>query len=656
MSSTRWYRALLRLLPVDFRSDYGDEMERTFRDERRDAPGRLAAILVWTGAIRSILAIGPREHAAQFAQDVRYGVRGMRQNAGFAAVAIITLALGIGANTAVFSIVDTVLLQPLPYHAPDRLVAVWNRWDGSATASLSNPEYLDYAEQSRLLEIAAMAPAGVNVGGAGGDPERVASARVTANVFDVIGTAVQQGRAFRVEEESASSTPVAILADGYWRRRFRADPAIVGSTIPINGVATEIVGVAAPGGIMPFEITGAGGADVLLPLTFDRTAPRGRRGGHYLMAVARLREGATIAAASAEMGNILGRLSREYPDQHDQGNFAIVVRPLREDLLGDSRSVVMILFASVTLVLLVACGNVANLMLARGETRRREMAVRTALGADRLRIIRQLLTESCMLSIAGAVAGIGVAWVLQQVIVALGSSALPRLEDLQIRPSVLAFTAIVAVAVGLLFGAAPAMQMARRSGVDLKSGDRGASDRSRVRQALVVCQTAGAIVLLVAAGLLVKSFVRLTHVPSGLQIERVLTARLSLPDSRYPDRPAITAFFSQLLTRVRALPGVRSAGAASGLPLSVNSGDWSFDIDGRARVNGRRPGAADWFVVTPGYFESLGIPLRRGRLPAASDSSTCSGRGLHQRRNRARGVSQCRPDWPAHPNGAGNGE
>ena len=321
------------------------------------------------------------------------------------------------------------------------------------------------------------------------------------------------------------------------------------------------------------------------------------------------------------MASIIGRLSREYPDQHNQGNFAIVVRPLRDDLLGDSRSVVMILFASVTLVLLVACGNVANLMLARGETRRREMAVRTALGADRLRIIRQLLTESCMLSIAGAIVGLGVAWVLQHVIVAVGSSALPRLEDLQIRPSVLAFTAVVAVAVGVLFGAAPALQMARRSGVDLKSGDRAASDRSRVRQLLVVCQTAGAIVLLVAAGLLVKSFVRLSHVPSGLQIDRVLTARLSLPDSRYPDRPAITAFFSQLLTRVRALPGVRSAGAASGLPLSVNSGDWSFDIDGRARVNGRRPGAADWFVVTPGYFESLGIPLRRGRLPAASDSS-----------------------------------
>jgi putative ABC transport system permease protein len=625
MSDTRWYRALLRLLPLDFRSEYGAEMERTFHDQQREASGRLDAMRVWTGAVGSILADGPREHAVQLLQDIRYGLRGMRRNAGFAAVAVITLALGIGANTAVFGIVDAVLLRPLPYHDPDRVVAVWNRWDGSAAAALSNPEYLDYAEQSRLLKIAAVSAAGVNVGGAGGDPERVAAAHITSKVFDVIGVPVQHGRAFRIEEEADGAAPVAILSDRYWRRRFHADPSIVGSTIPVDGVATEIVGVAAAGGVLPFEIAGADNADVLLPQTLNRTAPRNRRSGHYLMAFARVQDGASIDAASAEMAGIIGRLSREYPDQHNQGNFAIVVRPLREDLLGDSRPVVLILFASVILVLLVACGNVANLMLARGEARRREMAVRTALGADRLRLIRQLLTESCMLSIAGAVAGLGVAWLLQQVIVAVGSSALPRLQDLQIRPSVLAFTAVVAVGVGVLFGLAPALQMARRSGVDLKAGDRGASDRSRVRQFLIVGQTATAIVLLVAAGLLVKSFVRLSHVPSGLQVDRVLSARLSLPESRYPDRPAITAFFSQLLTRVRALPGVRSAGAASGLPLSVNSGDWSFDIEGRGRVNGRRPGAADWFAVTPGYFESLGVPLRRGRLPTDSDTSAAPG-------------------------------
>ena len=275
--------------------------------------------------------------------------------------------------------------------------------------------------------------------------------------------------------------------------------------------------------------------DVLLPLTLDRAAPRNRRGGHYLYAFARLKTGTSVAAASAEMDGIIARLSREYPDQHDQGNFGIVVRSLREDRLGASRPVLFILLGAVSLVLLIACANVANLLLARGETRRREMAVRTALGANRFRIVRQLLTESCVLSFAGAAAGLAVAWFAQRVIVSMGASALPRLADARMSPGVLTFTALLAMGTGVLFGLMPAFHVSRpRSGADLKTGDRGASDRSRLRQALVICQTAIAVVLLVAAGLLVKSFVRLTHVPSGLDSQRVLTTRVSLPRHGIP--------------------------------------------------------------------------------------------------------------------------
>ncbi len=629
MTSERWFRRLLRLLPLDFRADYGDEMTRVFEAERRAAVGRGGLLRVWFANLAALAAIGPREHLAQLGQDISYTLRSMRGNAGFVAAAVLTLALGIGANTAVFSIVDAVLLRPLPYAEPETLVAVWNRWTGSPAAALSNPEYLDYAEQSQSMTIAAGAAANVNVGATGGDPERVPAAFVTSNAYEVLGVAPRLGRSFRAEEEVEGAPRVAILSDGFWRRRFAADSGIIGRMISVDGRPTQVVGVLRAGVVLPFEIGGAAAVDVVLPLTLDRAAARNRRGGHYLFGFARLRTGAgssrpaeAIASASAEMDGLIARLAREYPDQHDQGDFGIVVRSLSEDRLGDARPVLWILLGAVSLVLLIACANVANLMLARGASRRREMEVRTALGANRFRIIRQLLTESCVLSSAGAAAGLVVAWFSQSAIAAIGASALPRLADVRMSPAVLAFTALLAWGTGVVFGLVPALHVSRtRAGADLKTGSRGATDRSRLRQVLVIGQTAIAVVLLVAAGLLVKSFVRLTSVPSGIETDRVLTTRIALPDTRYPDRAAITAFFGELLARVRALPGVRAAGAASGLPLAVFSGDWGFDIEGRSRVNGRRPGAADWFVVTPGYFESLGVPLRRGRLPADSDTS-----------------------------------
>jgi putative ABC transport system permease protein len=623
MSGERWFQRLLRLLPFDFRADYGDEMRQVFREQRRDAAGPLGEARVWMRTAGEILSIGPREHLAQLRQDVTYAFRGMRRQPGFVTVVILTLALGIGANTAIFGVLQAVLLEPLPYGDPARLVSVWNRWEGRPAVGLSDPEYLDYAERSRTLSIAAAAPAEVNVSGGNGEPERVGAAQVTVNMLDVLGVSPAIGRPFRPDDERAGQDRVVLLSHAFWHRRFAGDRSIAGKTIGINGEAYEVAGVLPEGFMWPTEFTSTGPVHLALPLRLDRSAARNSRGGHYLHGIARLAGGQTLDTARAEMGSVIASLIREYPDQHVQGNFGVAINPLRQDLLGEARPVVLFLAAAVGLVLLIACANVANLLLARGEARRRELAVRTALGASRWRIARQLLTESCVLSLAGAAAGLLVAFWLQRLVTAVDPSTLPRLDHLRLSVPALVFAAALGCITGLLFGLAPAFQISKAGTAgSLKDGARGGTEgaRATARRALVVCQVSIAVVLVVAGGLLTKSFARVVATPAGIDPGGVLTLRVSAPQSRYPGRAEVTAFFDRVLERVRALPGVGQAGAASGLPLSVASGDWSFDIEGRPRINGRRPGAADWYVVTPGYFETLGIEVVRGRLPSASDT------------------------------------
>jgi putative ABC transport system permease protein len=616
------------MLPSDVRSDYGGSMEQVFREERREAKARGARglALAWLHAVTDILAIGPREHLAQIAQDVTYAVRGMRRQTGFVAVAILTLALGIGANTAIFSVVHAVVLVPLPYADPGTLVAVSNHWPGNTRGGLSDPEYLDYAERSRGMHVAAMSDVAMNLVGGSGDPERVNGAVVTANTFDVLGVQPVLGRAFADGEDREGGTAVVLLSEALWRRRFGADPSIVGRTVGVDGVPCTVIGVLGRDVQLPIEF-GAPRVDLVRPIRLDPAAARVKRGGHYLDGVARLLPGVTPRAAAAEMDGINAALMREYPDQYKQGGFGIDIVPLRQALLGDATPVLFVLGGAVGLVLLLACANVANLLLARGESRGRELAVRTALGASRFRIVRQLLTESVLLSLAGAAAGVAVASWCQRGILAVAPAALPRLSGLSLDRPVLLFAIALGVTTGVLFGLVPAARVSRVAvTASLKDGGRGTTDagRRRVRHALVVCQVTIAVVLLVAGGLLLKSFIRLMAQPAGIDTSRVLTLRISLPAARYPGRPEVAGFFSRLLDRVSALPGVQSAGAATGLPLAVASGDWSFDVEGRPRVNNRHSGAADWYVVTPGYFESLGVRVVRGRLPLTADDESAA--------------------------------
>jgi putative ABC transport system permease protein len=624
MTGRALFRALLRLLPFDFRSDYGSELQRTFAEQHRDAAGPRDRARVWADNVGAILAVGPREHLVQLRQDIRYALRGMRRNPGFVLVALLTLALGTGANTAIFSIVHAVLLAPLPYPDADRLVSVMNRWEGQARGGLSDPEFLDYSELSTALDLAAMSPGTTPVSGGGGEPERVDSAIITHNLFEVLGRGPALGRGF-LAGDSRSGERVVIIADSMWRERYSGSSDVLGRTLLVSGNAHTIVGVLPQHFRLPTDVSTGRVARVLLPLRLDPGAPRVRRGGHYLTGVGRLKPGVNQSAASAEMDTIIARLIKAYPDEHVTPGFGIVVSNLREELLGDSRRVLWMLGGAVALVLLLACANVANLMMARGEARRRELSVRSALGASRFRMARQLVTEALVLGVLATGLGLLLAHWLMQAVQTVGPAVLPRLADARLSVPVISFAAALALASTVLFGVLPAWQLSRADAGDaLKDAARGGSAgaRATVRRALVICQVTMAIVLLVGAGLLLKSYARVLEVPSGFDPDGVLTARVTAPTGRYPDLPAVSGFFTRVLDAARSLPGVEAAGASTGLPLAVASGDWGFDIEGRARVNGRRPGRADWYAVTPGYFEALRIPLRAGRLPLDSDTGT----------------------------------
>ncbi|HEX8456335.1 MAG TPA: ABC transporter permease [Pyrinomonadaceae bacterium] len=547
--------------------------------------------------------------AETFLQDLRYGVRMLAKHRAFTFVAVLTLALGIGANTAIFSVVNAVLLRPLPYRDPDKIVYLWERLPQGGEGSVSVPNLRDWQTQNDVFEQIAAYEQG-NFSLMGSElPERSAGASVTANFFDVLGVQPQRGRTFAPGEDAAGKHRVIVLSDQLWQRNFGADPAVVNRDVLIGGENYTVVGIMPPGFQFPSRTT-----ELWVPLVFSDSQATSR-GNHAFSAVGRMKEGVTLEQAQEQMNLIARRLEQQYPDQ--QINRGIIVGRVQEEIVKSVRPALFVLLGAVGFVLLIACTNVANLLLARATARRREIAIRAALGAGRARLVRQFLTESVLLAVVGGLLGLLVAkWSIQGLLT-LTTGVLPRAGEVGLDMRVLGFTLLLSLLSGIIFGLAPALQTSRADVQDaLKDGGTsGSSPRANwLRGLLAVAQVASAIVLLVGAGLLVKSFVRLQQVESGIRPENVLTMRLTLPAAKYQTTEATTAFYTQLLERVAALPGVEATGAINLLPVQRSGTNGDVQIVGDPPDPTGRAPLVEFRAATPDYFRALGIPLVAGRF------------------------------------------
>jgi putative ABC transport system permease protein len=547
-------------------------------------------------------------------QDIRYAVRRLIKNPVFTGVALLTLALGIGANTAIFSVVHAVLLKPLPYTDPDNIVSIFHLSDGQP-ATMSGPNFYDVRNLSKTLADAAAYTRARQILTGRGEPVRLDAAQVSASLFDVLGVKPLLGRTFRPEDNQPGNTRVAILSYNLWQQRFGGTPKIIGTTMTLDGVSHEIVGVMAEGFSFPTARA------LWTPLAYTEDLTTKQRGAWYLQAIGRVRPGATPEQSNAEVATIGRQLAQKYPDSNE--GLAMGTLRLHELMVGDIRRAFWLLLGAVGFVLLIACVNVANLLLARAASRENEMAVRAALGAARGRIVRQLLTESLILGVVGGALGLLVAVWGIEALVAMEPAGIPRLADVGVDPLVIGFTVGVSLLTGLLFGVVPAVQSAR-AGISstLKEGGRGnlsARGSARMRSALVVSEVALAVTLLAGAGLLIRSFGKLTAVDPGFTVVPALAFDLSLPDSRYEEEARQIAFFDQLIPRLNAIPGVESAAAVVSLPLSGTSFVLSFEIAGRPPVPPAQQPAMQVRIATPEYLQTIGIPLKRGRMFTADD-------------------------------------
>jgi putative ABC transport system permease protein len=550
-----------------------------------------------------------------FWQDVRFALRTLASHPGLTAVALLTLALGIGANTAMFSVVDGVLLKPLPLPQPDEVQVVWAKIEskGYPRFTVSPPDFVDWKAQAKSFEaLAAVDADRLNLTGEG-EPEVLAVGKVSADFFRVIALPFPLGRGFSPAEDVPGKGQVAVLSHALWQRRFGSDPRIVGKAVRLDGVSHTVVGVAPAGFDLPND------RDLWVPLALENDPSQ--RGAHYLVVFGRLKDGVTTAQATAEMAGIAGRLEKQFPDTNT-GVSAYAV-PLQENTVQNIRQALLVLLAAVAAVLLIACLNVANLLLARLTARSRELALRTALGAGRSRLMRQLLTESLVLALGGGVLGAALAVWGTRLLVAMNADNIPRAETIGIDGRVLAFTLALSLGTGLLFGLFPALQRPERDlHASLKEGGRGLSGSGGAklaRQGLVLAEIALALVLLVGAGLLLRSFATLHGVDPGFRSGGVLTLEVAPPQFKYPDEAQQAAFYERLLARLAALPGVEHAASALPLPLDGNGFMLTYQIEGRpAAAPGQEPVAAIR-VVSPDFFQALGVPVVRGRAFTAED-------------------------------------
>ena len=559
---------------------------------------------------------------ADIYHDLRYGFRMLRKQPGFAAIAIFALALGIGANTAIFSVVNSVLLRPLPYADPARLMAVWETNAHLGPAMRNRNEvalgnFRDWRARSRVFDqFGALFHANVNLTGIA-EPERIQSVVVTTNLFQLLGVQPMLGRSFSPDEEKPDSPRVVILSHSLWQQRFGSDQNLLGKILTLNGNPVTVIGIMPPAFELQFPSSMR--VDMWLPMRFE--ANDFDRKTHYLYVLARLKQGVLREQAQAEMNVIAGQLQQQHPDTNAEKGINVV--PLHKQIVGDIQSYLYVLFAAVGFVLLIACANVANLLLARVAARRREVAVRIALGASRRRIICQLLTESLMLSALGGLLGLLLAYWGIDLLVALTPPDVPRLREIGLHAPVFGWTLAISILTGVLFGLAPALQASKPDVNDAlkESGGRnpGGLQGSRVRNLLVVSEVALAVLLLVGAGLMIKSFARLRQVDPGFEPKNLLTMNISLPRQKYREPQQANIFFEQLLQRVKAVAGVESVGGIDPLPLSDSNVTTGFVVEGAPFLElANRPEVGER-AVTPDYFQTMRIPVLKGRAFTGQD-------------------------------------
>ncbi len=570
------------------------------------------------------------------ARDFAYAVRMLAKSPGFTLAAILSLAIGIGANTSIFSIVNALLLRPLPYRDADRLVILWNRSPGLNITQdwFSTAQYFDIKTGHHGLEQVAIAIGGNYNLTSKGEPERVGTIRVSSNLLPMLGQAAALGRVFSPDEDSAGKPATAVLSYGMWLRHFGADPKMIGKSVTLNGVPYEVVGIMPRAFSLPREVLptldGAEQADILLPLPMPVDAAQNRDHEDYNI-MGKLRPGISVAQAQAEMDTITARLRHDYPQTYPpNGGLTFGIVPLLEQVVGDARPTLFVLLGAVGFVLVIACANVANLLLARAVARQKEIAIRTALGASRFRIVRQVLTESVLLSLSGGACGVVLAfWSLHWIHV-FGPKSVPRINDIGIDRVALVFTFVLSVISGAVFGLVPALRVSRFDlHATLKDTNRGTAGASAVwgrghnmRRMLVISELALCVMLLIGAGLLIRSFIYLEKVSPGLNPDKVLTLELTMSGPKYADPKVVVATYHQLWSRLESLPGVTASGAVTSLPLSQMFAWGPITVEGRIPPPGENFINADQRVVGGHYFEAMEIPLRSGRFFNEHDTPT----------------------------------
>jgi putative ABC transport system permease protein len=598
-----------------FRQEWKAELE--YREEmlarwdRLDWRNKFELLWRSLGAFWDALWLQRQRWEDDMMQDLRFGFRMLVKNPGFTTIAILALALGIGANTAIFSVVNAILLRALAFKDPDRLVTVTHLYPKlNLIAPVSVPGFLNYRDRGNVFESATIST-GVNFNlTERGEPERIQARRVTASFFPTLGVEAALGRIFLPEEDQPGKNQVVVLSYGLWQRRFGGADNIVGQSLTLDGQSYVVIGVAPEN----FRLYQDDELWTPLALTPDQMAPNQTR--ENLLMIARLKPGVSFEQSQAAMNNVAQQIVRETRNYPNDGSWGVGVKPLHEEVVKEIRPALLVLLGAVSFVLLIACANVANLLLARAASRRREVAIRTALGANRWRLIRQLLTESVLLGLAGGGLGLLLAGWGVKLLITLNANIIPRSQEISVDTRVLAFTLVLSVLTGLLFGLAPAVQSSKASLTEaLKEGGRssGGAERARYRNLLVVSEISLALILLIGAGLLIKSFRRLLDVDPGFRTQNLLTMQVALPRNKYRDDHQVRAFYQQALEEVKAVPGVQAAGTVSSLPLSGAIWSGFFGIEGRSVAPGEQGPHTDFRAVSNEYLQMMGIPLRRGR-------------------------------------------